>query len=116
MKADKSADCAGRWGGRLFTGLCFYFFLGPRNRKMHLKKLGFRRGPFLVLLVNDSEYSRSTGAKPILSLSCIYLVSPGALLLLLLRQLRIFAAAAARAPPTPPPFLREGSTKRKNRL
>jgi hypothetical protein len=54
---------------------------------------------FLVLLVNDSEYSRSTGAKPILSLSCIYLVSPGALLLLLLlRQLRIFAAAAARAP------------------
>jgi hypothetical protein len=33
----------------------------------------------LVLLVNDSEYSRSTGAKPFLSLSCIYLVSPGAL-------------------------------------
>jgi hypothetical protein len=30
---------------------------------------------FLVLLVNDSEYSRSTGAKPILSFSCIYLVS-----------------------------------------
>jgi len=34
--------------------------------------------PFLVLLVNDSEYSRSTGAKPILPLSCIYLVSPDA--------------------------------------
>jgi hypothetical protein len=33
----------------------------------------------LALLVNDSEYSRSTGAKPILSPSCIYLVSPGAL-------------------------------------
>jgi hypothetical protein len=32
----------------------------------------------LVLLVNNSEYSRSTGAKPILSLSCIYLVSTGA--------------------------------------
>jgi hypothetical protein len=50
---------------------------------------------FLVLFVNESEYSRSTGAKPILSLSSIYLVPPGALLLLL-RQLRIFAAAAAR--------------------
>jgi hypothetical protein len=33
----------------------------------------------LVFFVNDSEYSRSTGAKPILSLSCIYLVSPGSL-------------------------------------
>jgi hypothetical protein len=52
-------------------------------------------------VVDDSEYSKSTGAKPILSLSCIYLVSPGALLLLL--QLRIFAAAAvARPDPTPP--------------
>jgi hypothetical protein len=37
----------------------------------------------LVLLVSDSEYSRSAGAKPIFLLSCIYLVSPGALLLLL---------------------------------
>ena len=33
----------------------------------------------LVTLVNDSEYSKSTGAKPILSRGCIYLVSPGAL-------------------------------------
>ena len=33
----------------------------------------------LVLLINDSEYSRSAGAKPILSLSCFYLVSPGLL-------------------------------------
>jgi hypothetical protein len=32
----------------------------------------------LVTLVNDSEYSKSTGAKPILSRGCIYLVSPGA--------------------------------------
>jgi hypothetical protein len=56
----------------------------------------------LVLLVNDSEYSRSTDAKSILSLSCIYLVSPGArcccccgcgFLLLLLR---------APTPPRPP--------------
>jgi hypothetical protein len=70
----------------------------------------------LVLLVNDSEYNRSAGAKPILSLSCIYLVSPGALLLLLLRQLLIFAAAAARAPPTPPPFLGGGKYQKKNRL
>jgi hypothetical protein len=48
----------------------------------------------MVLLVNDSEYSRSTGSKPILSLNRIYLVSHGArALLLLLWQLRIFAAA-----------------------
>jgi hypothetical protein len=32
----------------------------------------------LVTLVNDSEYSRSTDAKSILSLSCIYIVSPDA--------------------------------------
>ena len=50
MKADESADCAGRWGGRLPTGLSFYFFLGPRNRKTHLKKLGFRRGSDLSML------------------------------------------------------------------
>jgi hypothetical protein len=30
---------------------------------------------FLVLLVNDSEYSKSADAKPILSPGCIYLVS-----------------------------------------
>ena len=39
----------------------------------------FRYQLTLVTLVNDSEYSKSTGAKPILSRSCIYLVSPGAL-------------------------------------
>ena len=50
MKADESADCAGRWGGRLPTGLCFYFFLGPRSRKMHLKNIGFRRGSDLSML------------------------------------------------------------------
>jgi len=56
----------------------------------------------LVLLVNDSEYSKSTGEKPILSPGCIYLVSPGAL----------------RAPNPPrPPFWGEGSTnKKENRL
>ena len=45
-------DHEGRWKRRLRRQvgrppphrLCFYFFLGPRNRKMHLKKLGFRRG------------------------------------------------------------------------
>jgi|AntAceMinimDraft_5_1070358.scaffolds.fasta_scaffold07592_3 hypothetical protein len=26
MKADESADYAGRWKGRLLTGLCFIFF------------------------------------------------------------------------------------------
>jgi hypothetical protein len=65
----------------------------------------------LVILVNDSEYSRSTGAKPVLSLSCIYLVSPGALLLLL-RQLRIFAAAVVRPHPTPPPLFGGGKNKK----
>jgi hypothetical protein len=50
MKADESADRASRWIGRLSTGLCFYFFLGPRNRKMHLKKQGFRLGPDLAIL------------------------------------------------------------------
>jgi hypothetical protein len=33
---------------------------------------------FLVILVNDSEYSKSTDAKPILSPGYIYLISPGA--------------------------------------
>jgi hypothetical protein len=28
MKADVSADCAGRWEGRLLTWLCFSFFSG----------------------------------------------------------------------------------------
>ena len=50
MNADESADCAGRWEGRLPTGLCFYFFPGPRTRKMHLQKLGFRLGSDLVML------------------------------------------------------------------
>jgi hypothetical protein len=31
---------------------------------------------FLVLLVNDSEYSQSAGAKPIRPHSCIYLALP----------------------------------------
>jgi hypothetical protein len=39
------AQAGGRWGGRLPTGLCFYFFMGPRNRKMYFKtriSAGFR--------------------------------------------------------------------------
>jgi hypothetical protein len=55
----------------------------------------------LVLLVNDSEYSKSTGAKSILYRGCIYLVWRA---LLLLWRLRILAAAAARHHPTPPPL------------
>ena len=54
----------------------------------------------LVLLVNDSEYSQSTGAKPILSPSCIYLVSPG----------------VARPQQPRPPFAGEESTKKENRV
>ena len=60
------------------------------NTNRALLSFGFR------FSVNDSEYSKSTGAKPILSCGFIYLVSPGALLLLW--QLRIFAAAAAGRP------------------
>jgi hypothetical protein len=50
MKADESTDCAGRWGGRLSTGLCFFFILGPLNRKIDIKKLGFRLGSDLAML------------------------------------------------------------------
>jgi hypothetical protein len=70
----------------------------------------------LVLLVNDSEYSRSAGAKHILSLSCIYLVSPGA---------RCcccgtcgFSLLLLRAPNPPPPHFVGGGKcqKKENRL
>jgi hypothetical protein len=54
----------------------------------------------LVLLVNDSEYSKSTGAKPILSRGCIYLVSPGVL--------------RATTPPRPQ-FLGEGKYQQKQK-
>ena len=66
-----------------------------KNRSPLVISFGSHRA-ILVTLVNDSEYSRSTDAKSILSLSCIYLVSPGArcfccgscvFLLLLLRAL-----------------------------
>jgi hypothetical protein len=50
MKADKSADCAVSCGSCFRTELCFYFFLGPRNRKSHCKELGFRQGPDLAIL------------------------------------------------------------------
>jgi len=50
MKADESAHCAGSCGSRLRTGLRFSFFLGPRNRKTHLKTLGVRLGQDLVIL------------------------------------------------------------------
>ena len=83
---------------------------GTQEVHGHFSAFPLRNGLFLgifltralvVLLVNDSEYSRSTGAKPILSLSCVYLVSPGAL--------------RASTPPRPP-FWGEGSTKKENRL
>jgi hypothetical protein len=28
MKADEFADSAGKWGGRILTGLCFFYFWG----------------------------------------------------------------------------------------
>jgi hypothetical protein len=79
-----------------------------------LVRVEFLGTVLLVLLVNDSEYSKSADAKPILSSGCIYLVSPGArccccgscgFLLLLLRA------------PTPPRLLfwgKEVSKKRKS--
>jgi hypothetical protein len=56
----------------------------------------------LVLLINDSEYSESAGAKPICLLA-VFISFPWRALLLLW-QLRIFAAAAARPHPTLPHF------------
>jgi hypothetical protein len=50
----------------------------------------FPNSKLLVLLVNDSEYKNFTGTQPIPCRWCIYLVSPGALLL--------------RAPPHPAPL------------
>jgi hypothetical protein len=41
MEADESADCAGRWGGRLPTGLCFYFLWGLETVKCILKNSEF---------------------------------------------------------------------------
>jgi hypothetical protein len=53
------------------------------------------------LLVSDSEYSQSAGAKPILSPSCIYLASSGAL--------------CAPTPPRPPFWGKGKYQKNKNK-
>jgi hypothetical protein len=55
MKADQSADCAGRWVRRQVVRppphrAVLFFSLGPRNSKMDLKKLGFRLGSDLAML------------------------------------------------------------------
>jgi hypothetical protein len=55
--------------------------------------------PFLVLWINDSEFSGFTSPKPIQCHGCIYLVSPGAL--------------RAPTPPRPPLWGRE-VTKKEN--
>jgi hypothetical protein len=84
-----------------------------RDRKPPQNGYSTESGPFLVLLVTDSEYSQSAGAKPILSPSCTYLISPGArccccgscgFLLLLLR---------APTPPRPSPFFGEREVQKK---
>jgi len=49
MKADESADCAGRWGGRLSTELLF-FFSGASKWRIAFGKIGFRLGPDLAIL------------------------------------------------------------------
>jgi hypothetical protein len=41
MNADENTDCAGRWRGRLSTGLSFYFFLGPQIAKFISKNSDF---------------------------------------------------------------------------
>jgi hypothetical protein len=66
---------------------------------MHNPTAFHTAGAFLVLLVNDSEYSQSAGSKPIFSPSFIYLVSPGAL--------------RAPTPPRPPLIFWGGSTKKR---
>jgi hypothetical protein len=57
---------------------CFWLTIqntaNPKVRNLLYLLAVFISFSFLVLLVNDSEYSRSTGAKPILPPSCIYLV------------------------------------------
>ena len=80
-----------RLGLRLLWTLCFFTkqWLNRTTRNRFLKAL-----VLLVLLVNDSEYSRLAGAKLILSLSCVYFVSPGAL--------------RVRPHPTPPPLFGGG--------
>jgi hypothetical protein len=60
MKADESTDFAGICGSFFRTGLCFSF-MGPRNLKMHFKKLGFRLGPDLAILRH-----RGTSSGPLL--------------------------------------------------
>jgi hypothetical protein len=47
---------------------------GLRNRRFHRPSWSKISKRILVLLVNDSEYSKSKGAKPIPSHGCIYLV------------------------------------------
>jgi hypothetical protein len=50
MKADESAQCAGSYESRFGTWL-YFFFLGLRYLKTHLKKNGFRLGPDLAILI-----------------------------------------------------------------
>jgi hypothetical protein len=58
----------------------------------------------LVLLVNDSEYSQSAGAKLISSPSCIYLVSPGACCCCCGSCGFLMLLLCAPTPPRPPYF------------
>ena len=66
--------------------------------------LGGQAVLFLELLVNDSEYSQSTGTKPIFRSLLAVFIS--------------FLALPVRPYPTPPPFFLGGGKvpKRKNRL
>ena len=62
-------------------------------------------------MVNDSEYSRSTSAKPIFSLLAAFISFPLARAAAAVAAAD-FSAAAARPDPTPPLFWGEGSTKK----
>jgi hypothetical protein len=68
-----------------------------------------------ALLVNDSEYSQSADAKPILSPSCIYLVSPGARCCCCDSCVCLLLLLCASTPPRPPFWGREVLQK-ENRL
>jgi hypothetical protein len=58
IEAHVETNCAGSCEISFPTGLCFYFFPGPRNRKMNFKKLGFRLGPDLVILSTTTHPTR----------------------------------------------------------
>jgi hypothetical protein len=89
---------------RIVKGLIHFFVALQRAlySPFHVRFKSFGAVYFLVLLVNDSEYSKSAGAKPILLLA-VFISFP--------------LARCAPHHPTPPPFFKGGGKyQKKNRL